>query len=114
MKPREVMGTIYLSGQVMLPLEEAHKIQAILAKYAVGTNYVYRGGGGATGGKYDSVYFMERYDVPYVQVDKGEPKFDLRELTVEQQSAWIDMVRNSVGNDFLSPQDFVKLSETPK
>ena len=109
MKPREVMGTIYLSGQVMLPLEEAHKIQAILAKYAVSTNYVYRGGGNAY-----NVHYIDHYDVPYVQVDKGEHTFDLRGFKDEDKSAWIDMVRNSTGGDFLSPEAYVKLSETPK
>jgi hypothetical protein len=75
----------------------------------VGASYIYRGGGSDS-----NIHYIDKYDVPYVQVDKGEPKFDISELTGEQKNAWIDMVRSAVGNDFLSPQDFIKLSETPK
>ena len=107
MKPKEVMGQIYLSGQVMLPLDKAHEIQSILAKYARSVDYVYRVND-------DYVYYTDGYKTPYVQVLEPTPSLTVDDLSAKQLTAWKDAVKESKGNDYLSPQDFAKLSEEPK
>ena len=108
MKPKEVMGQIYLSGQVMLPLDKAHEIQSILAKYARSVDYVYRAG------DEEYVYYTAEYETPYVQVLKSIPHLTTDGLTSKQINEWKDVVRDSKGGNYLSPQDFTKLSEEPK
>ena len=103
MSKKEVLGSINFGycTRVMLPLEEAQKIQAILAKYAQGVGSAYRASG-------PSPSYLDEYSVPGVDVLEM-PKYDCRGLTPPQKAAWIDMVRESDGGDVLTPQEFLAI-----
>ena len=102
-KPKEALGSINFgySTRVLLPLEEAHKIQAILAKYAVGVGSAYRASG-------PNCAYLEDYSVPAVDVLEL-PKYDCRDLTPEQRAKWVELVRDSDGGDVLTPQEFTAI-----
>lgn len=102
---REVYGRIDLSGHLILPLEEAHKIQLIVAKYGEQLGSVYRGKD--SGG---SVNYIADCPMPAVEVAE-RPYISAKGLDYKQLNAWRDMVSESEGGNFLSPQDFIKLSE---
>ena len=103
MSKKEVLGSINFGycTRVMLPLEEAHKIQLILAKHAFGVGSAYRSSG-------PSPSYLDEYSVPGVDVLEM-PKYDCRGLTPEQKGKWIDLVRDSDGGDVLTPQEFVAI-----
>lgn len=102
-KTKEVLGSINFgySTRVILPIEEAHKIQAILARYATGVSSAYRP-------TEPNISYVEDYSVPSVEVLET-PQFDCRGLTPKQKQAWAESVRDSEGDTFLSPQEFVAL-----
>ena len=103
MSKKEALGSINFgySTRVLLPLEEAHKIQAILAKYALGVGSAYRASG-------PSPSYLDEYSVPGVDVLEM-PKYDCRGLTPEQKGKWTDLVRDSDGGDVLTPQEFLAI-----
>ena len=103
MSKKEALGSINFGycTRVILPLEEAHKIQAILAKYAQGVGTAYCPAG-------PSIAYLDGYSVPGVDVLEM-PKYDCRGLTPEQKGKWVDMVRESDGGDVLTPQEFVAI-----
>lgn len=100
---KEVWGRLNLSwgGNVLLPLEQAHKVQAILAQYAVGFGDAYRP-------NEPNIRYMTNYSIPEVGV-LPLPDCDCRELTPKQVSEWEEMVRNSEGNTFLTPQQYIAI-----
>ena len=102
-KPKDALGSINFgySSRVILPLEEAHKIQAILAKYAQGVGSAYRSTG-------PSPTYLDEYAVPAVDILEM-PKYDCRGLTPEQKGKWTDLVRDSDGGDVLTPQEFLAI-----
>ena len=103
MKAKDVYGRIVLFGEFILPLEEAQKIQMIMAKYAKGVETVYRGGGE------ESVQYIQDIEMPKVLAANQIPKFSTEGLSVKHVNEWRDAVGASEGEDFLSPQDFSKL-----
>jgi hypothetical protein len=64
---KQVMGVIEFdwSTRLLLPLEEAHKIQAILAKHAVSIER-------AHDAEHNSVLYMAEFAVPAVQARKDD------------------------------------------
>ena len=103
MSKKEVLGSINFgySTRVILPLEEAHKVQAILAKYALGVGSIYLNNG-------PSPTYLDDYSNPSVDV-LDAPQFDCRDLTQKQKSEWIASIRDAEGDTFLTPQEFVAL-----
>jgi len=103
MSKKEVLGSINFgySTRVILPIEEAHKIQAILARYATGVSSAYRP-------TEPNISYVEEYSVPSVDVLET-PQFDCRGLTPKQKQSWAESVRDAEGDTFLSPQEFVAL-----
>ena len=99
---KEVYGLINFYGDMLLPLDEAHKIQAIMAKYAKGHETIYRSGGE------DSIYYIKEMEVPHVRVS-AMPKYSTEGLNYNQRGEWVQAIRESKGDDFLSPQAFVNL-----
>ena len=102
-KTKEVYGRLNLSwsGNVMLPLEQAHKVQAILAQYGIGFGEAYRSD--IPNVKYRMDYKVS--DVCIVEL----PKYDCTGMTDRQRNDWEQMVRDSADESFLSPQEFMAL-----
>lgn len=90
------------SNGVMLPLKDAHEIQAILARSAVGIGYVYR-----TDAK--DVHYIEDYEVPDVKV-VAMPDTSLQGMDNKTKQAWMEMVRQCETETFLSPQEWLALT----
>lgn len=100
---KEVYGRLSLSwgGNVVLPLEQAHKVQAILAQYGVGIGEAYRSGD-------PNIKYIMSYTVPDVTV-ASFPEYDCTGMTPKQISEWEETVRHAEGDTFLSPQQFVAI-----
>ena len=90
---------------LIMPLEVAHKIQALLAEHATKVDNIY---GAKAGTK--SLNVMVDYDVSAVQVWKEEIDFDARGIDSTSYSKWQDSIRQrEPGGSVMSPQDFAKL-----
>ena len=102
-KPKDVYGRVNFSwaGNVILPIEEAHKVQAILARYAIGFSEAYRS-------DMPNVKYMVDYSVPDVSITEL-PKYDCTGMTNAQRNDWEQSVRDSADESFLSPQEFLAL-----
>ena len=103
MSKREMYGSINFgyATRVLLPLEEAHKIQAILAKHATGVSMAYRSKG-------VSPAYYDDYAIPSVDVMEP-PRFDCRGMTQNQKLIWADTIKNSEGDNILTPQECIAL-----
>lgn len=86
---RQVLGMIELGygSRVALPLEEAHKIQAILAKHAVGVERAHTK-------DYSAVMYMADFKTPDVSVISDDALMDTRGLTAQQIKRWLDMIKD--------------------
>lgn len=101
-KARDVYGLLSLGyTNVILPLEQAHKVQEILAKYAKGSDAAYRA-------ESANVKYIMEYNAPDVAVI-DLPKYDCTGMTPQQRLDWAQSVRDSEGDNFLSPQEFIAL-----
>lgn len=106
MSKKDVMAVIGLgySSKVMLPIEEAHKIQAILARHAV---------------KYESIWCNPRsihylcdYEVPEVIVISRPPDFDAQGLDAKDVRDWAQAIGSSMEaetTEVMDPHTFTKL-----
>ena len=102
-KPKEVYGRLNLSwsGNTVLPLEQAHKVQEILAKYAVGLGEAYRPDS-------PNIPYIVEYSPPDVSITVM-PVLDARGMTYGQRQEWEQSVREAEGDTFLTPQEFLAL-----
>lgn len=107
-KTKEVYGRLNLSwaGNVILPLEQAHKVQALLAQYGIGLGEAYRP-------DIPNVQYCMVYKVSDVCIMEL-PKYDCTGMTDRQRNDWEQMVRDSADETFLSPQEFVALRSDNK
>lgn len=103
MGKKEIYGRLCLSwgGNVILPLEQAHKVQAILAQYGVGFGEAYRPDA-------PNIKYLMDYKVPDVVVTE-QPSQDCTGLTSQQISDWENSVRHAEGDTFLTPQEFIAI-----
>jgi hypothetical protein len=102
---KQVMGVIEFdwSTRVLLPLEEAHKIQAILAKHAVSIERAYDS-------ENNLVLYMAEFAVPAVQARKDDIQWDARGLSKEQARRWVDAVKEMPPNGtIIDPQSFAAI-----
>jgi len=102
-KTKDVYGGLGLSwgGNVILPLEQAHKVQEIFARYAVGFGDAYRP-------DEPNIKYVKDYGVPDVCVTEY-PAYDCTGMTAKQIEEWEQAVRHSEGNTFLTPQEFMAM-----
>lgn len=103
MSKKDVYARVNFSwaGNVILPIEEAHKVQAILARHAIGFSEAYRP-------DRPNVQYMVEYSVPDVSITTL-PKYDCTGMTSTQRTDWEQAVRDAEDNTFLSPQEYVAL-----
>ena len=102
MKAKDVYGKINFYGTVLLPLEEAHKIQAILAKYGQGLERVYRP-------EAEDIHYLRDCGTPSVEVVSEVPTITTYGLTGKQVREWVDAVSASTGEEYLTPQEFISM-----
>lgn len=103
-KSKEVYGYVkldYNSGWI-LPLEEAHKVQAILAKHAIKVETAWRKGSAG------NIAFVQDIDVPDVKV-KAMPEYDARGLTAKQIIDWREAIQDAEGDAVIQPKDFIAI-----
>lgn len=104
MKTNKPMGMIELGYEVLvMPLTEAHKIQAILAEYAVKVDRIYCNNANPT------VFTQKHYEAPIVQVAK-EPAFDCSDIKETVYSQWRSVISSREKDaPIMDPHDFAKL-----
>lgn len=104
-KKTELLGKIRLGyDEVVLPLEVAHKIQALLAEHATKLDNLW-------GSKVSSpLYVICDYEVAPVEVLKTAPDFDARGVSGTDYSAWQTAIRErQEGDEVIDPKDFAKI-----
>lgn len=103
-KPKQVYGAMDMGwgAKIVLPLEEAHKVQAILARHALAMGSVYRP-------VLPNVSFIGDLEVPSVSV-LDLPSHDCRGLSREVLNAWKEMVKNTEDGPVMDPQVFAKIT----
>ena len=102
---KPIMGTINFdwSTNIVLPLEEAHKIQAILAKHAVRVERAY-------GAEHNLISYLSEYEIPSVAVQKDPIEWDTRGMSKQQISKWVEMVKTVPhGGVIIDPQAFAAI-----
>ena len=86
----------------IMPLAEAHKLQALLAEHATGFRTHHRNVG-------DRLMFLEDCEVPAVVVEPF-PEYDCRGMTKDKIRAWLEAVGDATGDCIMNPQHFLKLT----
>lgn len=104
-KQDKLLGKIRLGyDDVVLPLEVAHKIQALLAEHATELDSVW----GTQVNK--SLFVLCDYEVGAVEILNTPPDFDARGVSATDYSAWQAAIRErQEGDEVMSPQDFAKI-----
>lgn len=91
-------------SDLVMPLEIAHKIQALLAEHAERLDRIY-----ATVGAVPSLHVMRKYEVGSVEVVK-DIDFDARDVDDAAYTGWQNAIRDrEKGDTVMSPQDFAKI-----
>lgn len=102
---KQRMGFMELGygARVMLPLAEAHKIQAILAEHAVGIERAHTK-------DYTAVMYLADYKVPDVAVIPDDIPYDARGLTSKQINRWSEMLKQAEPNtEVVDPHTFATI-----
>lgn len=91
------------STTVLLPLEEAHKIQMILAKHATSVERTYDS-------ENNSVPYIAEYKIPEVQVYEDKVEWDTRGLKATQVRRWVEAVKlMPAGGSIIDPHSFATI-----
>ena len=106
MSKKQIYGIIdFRYGAVRLPLEIAHKVQALLAEHAVTVDSIYCRNSNPV------VKILKEYEVSAVVVENKPPDFDCSELSENDYNEWRTIV---VGRDpgaaIINPKDFKVLN----
>jgi hypothetical protein len=107
MSKKDVMAVISLgySSKVMLPIEEAHRIQAILARHAVKYDTIWNSD--------RSIHYLQDYEVPEVMVVARPPDFDAQGLDAKVVRDWANAISKSSDDKdavIMDPHTFAKLA----
>lgn len=102
---KKIMGKISFGySDLVMPLEVAHKIQALLAEHAHRLDMQYPANHRA-----GTISALREYEVGSVEVVKYTP-FDARGVDNETYTAWASAIRErEEGDTVMSPQDFAAL-----
>ena len=101
----KIMGKISFGySDLVMPLEVAHKIQALLAEHADKMDRIY-----AASGHVPVLQVLRKYEVGSVEVvDKID--FDARDVDDAAYTGWQSAIRDREKNEIvMSPQDFAKI-----
>lgn len=107
MSKKEVYGLVKVSYDTgwLLPIEEAHKVQAILARHGIKLEEAWRKG------PHPNVKFIADLEVPDVSVAKL-PEYDVRGLTNKQINKWQESFRDVEDENLvvMNPKDFAAIT----
>lgn len=105
MKSKQIMGKVSFGySDLVMPLEVAHKVQALLAEHAHRIDMQYPANHRA-----GTVSALREYEVGSVEVVK-DITFDARGVDNDTYAAWASAIRDrEEGDTVMSPQDFAKI-----
>ncbi len=101
---KEVYGSMTFSYTTLaMPLDVAHKVQALLAEHAVRVDSIYCGQGNP------SVYCIRSWAMGPVEIANA-PDYDCEGMTEPDYMVWSDAVRNRLeGAPIMDPKEFALL-----
>jgi len=101
---KQLYGQITLGyADYVLPLEQAHKLQALLAEHAVTIDATYTP-------RFDRVFYVKDLQLGVVGVVEYPP-FDTRGMSDSQKAEWLSAIRAEDAQSIIDPQHFKTLSE---
>ena len=102
---KKLLGKISFGySDLIMPLEVAHKIQALLAEHADKIDVHY-----SANHRVGMISALREYEIGNVEVVK-EATFDARGVNSEDYNAWANAIRDrGEGDTVMSPQDFAKI-----
>ena len=105
MKSKQIMGKVSFGySDLVMPLEVAHKVQALLAEHAHRIDMQYPANHRA-----GTVSALREYEVGSVEVVK-DITFDARGVDNDTYTAWASAIRDrEEGDTVMSPQDFANI-----
>lgn len=107
MSKKEVMAVInmnYSANKIMLPIEEAHKIQAILARHGVRYDTIWR--------QPTSIHYVQDLEVPEVSVIPNRIVWNACGLDTNVVREWASAISNVDDGEqvtVIDPQVFAQL-----
>lgn len=103
---KKIMGKISFGySDLVMPLEVAHKIQALLAEHADKMDRIY-----AASGHVPVLQVLRKYEVGSVEVVADKIDFDARDVDDAAYTGWQSAIRDREKNEIvMSPQDFAKI-----
>lgn len=103
---KKLLGKISFGySDLVMPLEVAHKIQALLAEHADKLDRLYSSGSGVS-----ALQILRKYEVGSVDVVEHPIDFDARDVDAAAYVQWQEAVRDRERGDVvMSPQDFAKI-----
>lgn len=107
MSKKDVMAVVNLgySNKVMLPIDEAHKIQAILARHAIRYDTIWRSS--------RSIHYITDFEVPEVVVVNRPADYDARGIDPVKVRDWVTSITTHDGGvnaEIMDPHVFAKLT----
>ena len=101
---KEVYGSMTFSYYTLaMPLDVAHKVQALLAEHAVKVESIY------CGQRNPPVHCVRHWEMGPVEVSKT-PDFDCESMNEVDFKAWSDAVRERPeGGPIMDPKDFANM-----
>lgn len=107
-KGKEVFGSLeFTYSTLVMPLEVAQQVQALLAKHAIKVDGIY------CGSRNPPIYAEVAYEVSPVSVAK-KPDFDCKGINPSVLNEWRNIVADrEAGAPVMDPHDFEKLKGEP-
>ena len=101
---KDLYGTLSFSYVTLaMPLDVAHKIQALIAEHAVKVEHTYCSNNNPT------IHAIRPWDVDAVSVIKA-PQYDCTEMSSKDYNEWVGAVRErEEGAPIMDPSDFSML-----
>ena len=101
---KQLYGQITLGyNDYILPLEQAHKLQALIAEHAVVVDSTYTT-------QFGRVSYVRSMQIGVVGVVEY-PMWDIRGMSDELRDAWLTAIRADDAQSIIDPQHFKTLSE---
>lgn len=107
MSKKQIYGTMeFRYDNLMLPLDVAHKIQALLAEHAIKVDTIY------CGNRNPATKCIRPYEVSPVNVMSALPDYDCSDMSSVVYDEWKDIVNTrDKGAPVIDPKDFATLTK---
>ena len=104
MSKKTIYATITIGwAQLLLPIEQAHKLQLLIAEHALLVDSTYTP-------KFKDVTYIKDSEIPPVSVTRL-PIYDTRGMSEEHRDAWLTAIRLADAETIIDPRAFSLLSE---